>query len=68
MRNFQTKQNELSEYLTDSYGSPEELTLVLHSCIEMLFYLEEDVFNRREVQNVVSALKDTMVLLKQRGW
>ena len=63
-----TEQNQLSEYMTDSYGSPEDLSLILYSCIEMLFYLEEDVFDRQEVQNVVSTLKDIIILLKQQGW
>ncbi|MEO0901089.1 MAG: hypothetical protein AAFY00_03405 [Bacteroidota bacterium] len=54
--------------MRDSYGSPEELSLILDACIEMLFYLEEGIFDRREVQNVVSALKDIVILLKQQGW
>ncbi|UII75468.1 hypothetical protein LV716_14550 [Flagellimonas sp. HMM57] len=68
MQDHHAKENRLSEYMTDSYGSPEELSLILNSCIEMLFYLEEGVFDRREVQNVVSVLKDVIILLKQQGW
>ena len=48
------------EYLTDikdAYGSKEDLAKFLDVGIEMLFYLEENTYARREVQEVVSALR-----------
>ncbi|MEX0313664.1 MAG: hypothetical protein AB3N18_05765 [Allomuricauda sp.] len=57
--------NAFGERLADSYGSPEELATILDLGIEMLFYVEENTFDRRKVQNVVSALKDIIGLLRQ---
>lgn len=52
------KQNKLlNDLIVDSYGSPEELAKILDLGVEMLFYLEEDTFERRDVQSVVSALR-----------
>ncbi|MEL7271452.1 MAG: hypothetical protein AAGL34_17905 [Bacteroidota bacterium] len=54
----QEKQQEyLLELIKDTYGSPEGLIDHLHLAIEMLFYLEDDTFDKREIQTVVSALK-----------
>lgn len=47
----------LLERIEESHGSPEKLAKYLDRGIEMLFYLEEDTFERREVQNVVSAIR-----------
>ncbi|WP_228234988.1 hypothetical protein [Allomuricauda sp. M10] len=47
----------LLNWIEDSYGTPEELAKVLDYGIEMLFYLEEDTFDRKEVQQVVAALR-----------
>ena len=45
------------EQVQDSYGSTQELANVLDMGVEMLFYLEENAFSQREVQNVVSAMR-----------
>jgi len=47
----------LLEFIKDTYGSAEGLIDHLHLAIEMLFYLEDDTFDKREIQSVVSALK-----------
>ncbi|MEM9001501.1 MAG: hypothetical protein AAGB24_14655 [Bacteroidota bacterium] len=49
--------NNLNELIKDAYGSREELAEVLNLGIEMLFYLEEDTFERIDVQHVASALR-----------
>jgi len=54
----------LSNLIDDAYGSPSKLAEHLDLGIEMLFYLEEDSFDRREVQSVVSALKGIILDLR----
>ena len=54
----------LSKLIEDSYGSSENLAQHLDLGVEMLFYLEEDSFDRREVQSVVSALRGIIKALK----
>lgn len=54
----------LQNWIEDWYGSPEELAKVLDLAIEMIFYLEEDTFERKEVQQVVVALRGLVVGLK----
>ncbi|MDC6366616.1 MULTISPECIES: hypothetical protein [Flavobacteriaceae] len=60
------KAEDLLEWIEDTYGSKEELAKVLDFGIEMLFYLEEDSFNRKEVQQVVSALRGLVVGLRNQ--
>lgn len=55
------------ELMDNVYGSPEGLAKNLDLAIEMLFYLEEDTFERRDVQNVVSALRDIIYVLREQG-
>ncbi|WP_437398057.1 hypothetical protein [Flagellimonas lutimaris] len=54
----------LLQWIEDWYGSPEELAKVLDLAVEMLFYLEEDTFDRKEVQQVVAALRGIVVGLR----
>ena len=54
-----------SEFLNEAYGSQKILAKILDQGIEMLYYLEEDAFDRKEVQNVVAALRDITVVLRQ---
>ncbi|RDY61981.1 hypothetical protein DX873_00645 [Flagellimonas nanhaiensis] len=54
----------LKEWIEDAYGSPEELAQILELGIFMLFFLEEDTFSQREVQQVASALRDVVVGLR----
>ena len=56
----------LFKLIDDSYGSPRELIKHLDLGIEMLFYIEEDTFDRKDVQNVVSALKIIITVLRQQ--
>ena len=61
------KQEELLFQLIDvTYGSPEELAEHLDLGIEMLFYLEEDTFEKRDVQSVVSALRGIIGVLRNK--
>ncbi|MEL7270659.1 MAG: hypothetical protein AAGL34_13890 [Bacteroidota bacterium] len=52
-----TKNGDLSQSIIEAYGSREGLAEVLNLGIEMLFYLEEDTFERRDVQHVASAIR-----------
>ncbi|WP_418500392.1 hypothetical protein [Flagellimonas sp.] len=54
----------LVNWIEDTYGSPEELAKVLDFGIEMLFYLEEGSFDRKEVQQVVAAMRGIVVGLR----
>ena len=51
--------------VVDRYGSLQELAKILDLGIEMLFYLEEDTFDKREVQSVVSALRGIIKALRE---
>jgi len=53
------------QWMEDWYGSPDELAKVLDLALEMLFYLEEDTFDRKEVQKVVAALRGIVVGLRK---
>lgn len=58
MTSFNKKlEEDFSILIQDVYGSKEALAQILDLAIEMLFYLEEDTFEKREVQQVVSALR-----------
>ncbi|WP_306030732.1 MULTISPECIES: hypothetical protein [unclassified Allomuricauda] len=52
----------------DSYTSPSDLAKELELGIDMLFYLEEGVFLRREIQNVAAALRGIIMVLKSCDW
>ncbi len=53
-----------SKLLKEGYGEPTNFTNILDQGIEMLFYLEPDVFTQREVQSVVTALREIIVVLR----
>lgn len=55
----------INAFIEDRYGSKEGLAKILDLGIEMLFYLEEDTFEKREVQQVVSALRGISHMLRQ---
>ncbi len=48
---------QLQEWITDTYGTPEELVKQLDELIYMLHYIEEEVFTQRERQDAVEILK-----------
>lgn len=64
LTNSQKKQ--LSHFIKEGYGSPQEFAKVLDRNLEMLFYIEEEVFTPREVQSVVSALRGIVTILRMR--
>ena len=55
----------LQNWIEYWYGCPEELAKVLDLAVEMLFYLEEDTFDRKEVQQVVAALRGLVVIYRK---
>ncbi|WP_422350305.1 hypothetical protein [Flagellimonas sp.] len=55
---------ELTELIEDGYGGPAEFAKVLDLGIEMLFYVEQEAFAQREVQQVVSALRGIIGVLR----
>ncbi|MEO9511936.1 MAG: hypothetical protein ABJX94_04655 [Flavobacteriaceae bacterium] len=59
------KAEELLNWIEDTYGSPENLAQVLDFCIEMLFYLEPDSFEAKEVREVVAALRGIVGVLRR---
>ncbi len=59
-----SKEEVLKNWIEDMYGSSEKLAQVLDFGVEMLFYLEEGTFEKREVQDVVSALRRIIIILR----
>lgn len=55
---------ELTELIEDGYGGPADFAKVLDLGIEMLFYVEQEAFTQREVQQVVSALRGIIGVLR----
>ena len=60
----ETQKEYLLKFIKDTYGSAEGLIDHLYLGIEMLFYLEDDTFDKREIQAVVSALKGIIAALQ----
>ncbi|SHG83116.1 hypothetical protein [Flagellimonas flava] len=56
---------QLNELVKDGYGGPAEFAKVLDLGIEMLFYIEQEAFTQREVQQVVSALRGIIGVLRR---
>ena len=48
---------DFSKLVDDCSLSPEEFAKCLDMGVEMLFYIEEDTFDRKDIQNVVFAIK-----------
>ncbi|MEM9363924.1 MAG: hypothetical protein AAGA43_14890 [Bacteroidota bacterium] len=59
------KEEVFKNWIEETYGSPEKLAQVLDFVIEMLFYLEENTFEKREVQDVVSAMSGIVLKLRK---
>ncbi|WP_108425413.1 hypothetical protein [Flagellimonas amoyensis] len=57
-------QEELSELILDVYGTPESLANWLDLAVEMLFYVEEDTFSRVELQEVATAIRGVVRVLR----
>ncbi|NDV43393.1 hypothetical protein [Flagellimonas sediminis] len=56
-----------SDLFEDAYGSPAELANILDLGLEMLFYVEEGAFSQREIQQVVTALRDINGVLRGKS-
>lgn len=55
---------ELNEWITDTFGTTEVLVEYLDLAVEMLFYVEQDTFGQRELQDVVTVLRGLKRVLK----
>ncbi|MEC3908909.1 hypothetical protein VOI54_17940 [Tamlana sp. 2201CG12-4] len=60
------KQEHLSKLIDSGCISTEELTKCLDMGVEMLFYIEEDTFDRKEIQNVVFAIRRVILALRKK--
>ncbi|MBO6533009.1 MAG: hypothetical protein JJ885_04790 [Muricauda sp.] len=56
--------DELSQIIENRYGTPETLANWLDLAVEMLFYVEEDTFSREELQEVATALRGVVQVLR----
>ncbi|WP_097047055.1 hypothetical protein [Flagellimonas pacifica] len=54
----------LKNWIEDTYGSPEKLAQILDFGVEMLFYLEQDTFEPKEVREVVAAVRGIVNALR----
>ena len=60
------KEKELLDFIKDQYGTPETLANWVDLAVEMLFYVEEDTFSRVELQEVATALKSVVRVLRDK--
>ncbi len=60
----ETQLVKLTALIEESYGSSEALARQLDLAVELLFYVEEDTFSRREIQNVVAAIRGIVGVLR----
>ncbi len=58
------QQEELLQLVSDTYGTPETLANWLDLAVEMLFYVEEDTFSRIEIQEVATAIRKVVRVLR----
>ena len=61
MKHYEAFEN----WIEDTYGSRENLAKTLDFAIEMLFYLEEDSFEKKEVRDVVASLRGIAISLRR---
>ncbi|MEX0316276.1 MAG: hypothetical protein AB3N18_18995 [Allomuricauda sp.] len=54
----------LTELIKDGYATPDKMANVLDLGVEMLFYVEEGAFSQREIQHVVTAIRDIVGVLR----
>lgn len=52
------------QLIFDTYGTPEALAEHLDLAVEMLFYVEEDTFSRDELQEVATAIRGVVRVLR----
>lgn len=52
------------QLIFDAYGTPEALAEHLDLAMEMLFYVEEDTFSRDELQEVATAIRGVVRVLR----
>ncbi|MDC6385195.1 hypothetical protein D2V93_03835 [Flagellimonas taeanensis] len=55
---------ELNEWIVDTFGTTEVLVEYLDLAVEMLFYVEQDTFEQRELQDVVTVLRELKRVLR----
>ncbi len=54
----------LTELIKEGYGTPDKMANVLDLGVEMLFYVEEGAFTQREIQHVVTAIREVIGVLR----
>nr|WP_298794291.1 hypothetical protein [uncultured Allomuricauda sp.] len=54
----------LEERIKEGYSTPNKMANVLDLGVEMLFYIEEGAFSQREIQHVVTAIRDIVGVLR----
>ncbi|MEO9513415.1 MAG: hypothetical protein ABJN84_15170 [Flavobacteriaceae bacterium] len=54
----------LWDIIEEGYNTPAEMAKVLDLGVEMLFYVEEEAFTQREIQQVVTALRTVIEVLR----
>nr|WP_297913487.1 hypothetical protein [uncultured Allomuricauda sp.] len=60
----QTQIDSLEELIQNTYGNPETLAEQLNLALEMLFYLEDNTFEKQKLLNEVAALRDIVKVLR----
>lgn len=61
----ETQFGKLTVLIEEGYGYPEALAQQLDLAVELLFYVEADTFSRREIQNVVAAIRGIVGVLRE---
>jgi hypothetical protein len=56
--------DELLQIIENRYGTSETLANWLDLAVEMLFYVEEDTFSRDELQEVATAIRGVVRVLR----
>ncbi|MBJ6369102.1 hypothetical protein [Snuella sedimenti] len=56
---------DFSKLIDNCSLSPEEFAKYLDLGVEMLFYIEEDIFDKKDIQNVVFTMKRIVDNLKK---
>ncbi|WP_418497560.1 hypothetical protein [Flagellimonas sp.] len=55
---------ELNKWIVDTFGTKQVLAEYLDLAVEMLFYVEQDTFEQRELQDVVTVLRGLKQVLR----
>ncbi len=59
-----TQLGKLTELIEEGYNTPAEFANVLDLGVEMFFYIEEEAFTQREIQQVACAIRGIVGVLR----